>query len=124
MGKSVLISALLGLFGCGRNSLPTHIETSEAFRGWLLQHVPLGSNSEDGQRFLANYGFECHTVTGGSFVPEAPPPELGKWQNIDYVYCDLRQRVRLQLVRRWQVSLVQREGRLIEIGVSTGLLGP
>lgn len=67
-------------------------------------------------------GFRCEVGQHGTFHAEAPPSVT--LEDSDYTFCDARQRAGLSVGRRWQVALFEEGGRIVEIGVSTGLVGP
>ncbi|MCY1078714.1 hypothetical protein [Archangium lansingense] len=123
MSRRTLLSSLLALVGCARHSLPPELTTAEAARSWVLGEVPVGSPIEDAQRLLQTHGCRCQSMTGADFAPQAPSGDESAWRGIDYVYCDLRQSTGLLQARRWQFALVERDGKLADVGVSTGLIG-
>lgn len=116
------ISSLLAILGWGGARVPPEVTTASTFRAWVLDHVPLGTASTDARRFFKDRNFQCQLVRDGAFTPDAPAG-AGTWTHQNYVYCDGRQRLRLMLARRWQVALVEEAGRIVEVGVSVGLLG-
>jgi hypothetical protein len=79
----------------------------------VLARAPVGSSIDKAQSFMEKEGFKCSRQTNATFQNR---------QGIDYVYCD-RQRGAV-VVRRWQVALVQKENKVVEVLANTGLIGP
>lgn len=124
MARRTLLSNLLAFVGRARHSLPEELTTAEAVRTWILGQIPVGAPIEEARRLLKTHGFRCEPMKKADFAPQAPAGDPSAWEGIDYVYCDLRQPMGSLQARRWQIALVERDGRLVDVGVSTGLIGP
>ncbi len=81
------------------------VEDAAGMERSILLAIPIGTPVSDARRFMVAEGFECRDST-----------EPG------YMYCDRHDGSVVQ--RRWQVSLVHRHGKLTEVRVDTGLVGP
>ncbi|HEY1187068.1 MAG TPA: hypothetical protein VGE74_05390 [Gemmata sp.] len=79
----------------------------------ILAHVPLGTPVEDAQRFMEREGFKCSRRTSADFLDR---------KSLDYIYCDRSESSVVS--RRWQVAVVYRDGKVVEVLASTGLVGP
>ena len=79
----------------------------------VLTHVPVGSTVNDAQRFLEQEGFQCSRHTNDTFQGH---------KGVDYIYCD-REGGWL-IYRRWQLAIVHRDGKVVEVLASTGLVWP
>jgi hypothetical protein len=58
-------------------------------------------------------GFQCRREANARFLDR---------DGLDYVYCDRYEGGIVK--RRWQVAAVYREGKVVEVLASTGLVGP
>ena len=79
----------------------------------VLAHIPVGTSTDDAQRFMEREGFACSRESNAEFLDR---------KGLDYIYCDRSEGGRIQ--RRWQVALVHRDGKIAEVIASTGLVGP
>jgi hypothetical protein len=79
-----------------------------------LGQVPVGTSVDDAQRFMEAEGFKCSRTQNGAF---------GDRHGIDYLYCDRMDGGNSLVSRRWQVAIVHRDGMVIEVLASTGLVG-
>ena len=107
------MAVLLLLTGC-TTGLVDRFEAPAAMRSAILELVPIGTPIEDAGRRLEREGFRCQ------------PPHLerfGEQGPLRYAYCDGRSRG-LPVYRRWQLALVDSDGRLFDVLVATGLVGP
>ncbi len=121
----LLLLGALTLAGCSRGSLPSHVQTAAQLRVYVLAKAPAGSPVRGARRLLERHRFHCKPLRHGDFAYDAPARGPGVWKGIDYVYCDQRETSGLRPVtRRFQVALVQRGGKLVDVGVSIGLIGP
>ncbi len=75
--------------------------------------VPLGTAARDALRDMRQHGFVCSTVTNGTF---------GHVRGVDYLYCGRSSGGIVH--RRWQAALVLIDGKVSEVQVTTGLVGP
>jgi hypothetical protein len=80
----------------------------------VLVRVPIGTSVEEAQRFMELEGFACSRNTNESFLDRT---------GLDYIYCD-RSEGRGWVSRRWQVAIVHRDRKVVEVLASTGLIGP
>jgi len=108
--RAVFFTLLL-LCGCSRSeqlSEQPSVAASQV-RAW----VPVGTTATEASRIMQAHHFNCSAMTNGSFGP---------LKQIDYLYCDYRQRGTVQ--RRWQAALVLTNGKVADVQVTTGLIGP
>jgi hypothetical protein len=81
----------------------------------LGSRLPAGTPLETARAFMKEEGFECSLKTKGRF---------GDREGIDYLYCDRSEASGMFLVsRRWQVAIIVRDEKVVEIDASTGLVG-
>lgn len=80
----------------------------------VLSKVPVGTPVDDAQRFMEREGFKCSRSTNAEFLDR---------KGLDYIYCD-RSEGSGFVQRRWQVAVVHRDGKVVEVLASTGLVGP
>jgi len=60
-------------------------------------------------------GFTCREMKNADFLDR---------RGIDYLYCDRVKTVGFMAGRRWQAALVEKEGKVMDVIVGTGLIGP
>jgi hypothetical protein len=112
---TALALALAAVAGCaGTRAVTRGIEESPRMVEVVLGHVPVGTPVEDAQRFMEREGFACSRSTSAAFLDR---------KGLNYVYCD-RSEGSGWVQRRWQVAIVHRDGRVVEVLASTGLVGP
>jgi hypothetical protein len=81
----------------------------------LSTRLPAGTRLETARAFIEGEGFKCSLKTNGRF---------GDREGIDYLYCDRSEASGMFLVsRRWQVAIIIRDENVVEVDVSTGLVG-
>ena len=84
----------------------------------LEADIPVGTSTSDAEVRLRQRGFEATRMTDASFV--CNDGQVRK--HLDYLYGDRYDGGVVH--RRWQVALVLKEDAIVEILVSTGLVGP
>jgi hypothetical protein len=84
----------------------------------IEKNVPIGTSVADGRQRMERQGFLCEMVKNDQFV--------GLREPADFLYCDRKDGGGFPsfVVRRWQVALVVREGKVSSVLVTTGLIGP
>jgi hypothetical protein len=109
------IAALLTIVaGCtGSQSFTRGIEEPTRMIEAVLGQVPVGTPVDDAQRFMEREGFKCSRTSNAAFGGRA---------GLDYIYCDRSEGGIVQ--RRWQVAVVHRDGKVVEVLASRGLVGP
>ena len=109
--RFLLTILLIAAAGCSRaerlSKQPT--EATAQVQRW----VAVGSPAADARHIMEQHGFTCCLVTNGAF---------GTLRGVDYIYCDRREGSITQ--QRWQAALVLVEGRVSEVQVTTGVVGP
>jgi hypothetical protein len=114
MRTTYLALILASVPGCASSlAVTSGIEESPRMVETILSQIPVGTPVDDAQRFMEREGFKCSRSIGESF---------GDHKGLDYIYCDRSEGLVVQ--RRWQVALVHRNGKVIEVLASTGLVGP
>lgn len=113
--RAALTSAVLvAVVGCaGTRSVTQGIEEPPRMVETVLGQIPIGTPIDDAQRFMEWEGFACSRSTNAKFLNR---------EGLDYVYCDRSEGGAVQ--RRWQVAVVYRDGKVVEVLASTGLVGP
>jgi hypothetical protein len=114
--KILALAFVLAVAGCAHDDrLPEQsAAVTTQIRGW----IPVGTSLSDARRIMEHHHFTCSMMTNSSF---------GDLKGADFLYCDRRDsdsRITPIVVRRWQVALVLSDGRVSDIRVSTGLIGP
>lgn len=109
-----LMLVVVTMPGCvGPPSATRGIEEPQRMVEAVVGKVPIGTSIKEAQRFMESEGFDCKLRTRAEFLDRS---------QIDYLDCN---RDEGDLVkRRWQVALVHRDGKLVEVLSSTGLIGP
>ncbi len=79
----------------------------------VLGQAPVGTPVDDAQKFMEREGFSCSRSTNAAFLDR---------KGLDYIYCDRSEGGIVQ--RRWQVAVVHKDGKVVEVLASTGLVGP
>lgn len=92
-------------------------QNPQATRKSIMKFVSPGMRIEKAKAVMEENHFTCSLKNEGAFT-------AGKklYTNINYIYCD-RQTKEL-VSRRWQVAVVHEKGRVKDVLVSTGLIGP
>jgi hypothetical protein len=90
-------------------------ENAEKTRAGILERVPVGTPVERAADIMRANGFTCESMRNAAFLDR---------ERIDFLYCDRERAVGLMVGRRWQVALVEEEGRVMDVLVGTGLIGP
>jgi hypothetical protein len=81
----------------------------------ILAVIPPGTPVEKAGAIMRANGFTCEPIRNAAFLDRT---------GIDFQYCDRNRAVGLLVGRRWQVALVEERGRVIDVLVGTGLIGP
>lgn len=123
--NAVLISLFSAVFcaGCAPvqtvmsvNRMKLSADTQKT-RASILKFVPPGTRTEKAKKIMEENNFKCTLKTEGEFMTAKK-----LYTNINYIYCD---RSTKEIVsRRWQVAVVVEKGRVKDVLVSTGLIGP
>ncbi len=104
----------LAFWACGGSlDLKDHSDPKEV-RGQLFHSVPIGSSLEAAKGTLAQLGFQCGTVRSSEF----PSPTAAE------VVCDKLRDDGVWTPVRWQVALLVADGKVTDLQVSPGLVGP
>ena len=92
-------------------------QNPQATRKSIMKFVSPGMRIEKAKAVMEENHFTCSLKNEGAFM-------AGKklYTNINYIFCD-RQTKEL-VSRRWQVAVVHEKGRVKDVLVSTGLIGP
>jgi len=110
---TVAAMAVLLFAGCSTR-LVDRIGESTAMRSAILELIPMGTPIADAGRRLGREGFQCQPPSLARFGEQGP---------LRYAYCDGRS-CGLPVYRRWQLALVDSDGRLSDVLVANGLVGP
>jgi len=109
-----LLLAILFLIASAGCSRPERLSDQAAEAMAQVQRwVGLGTPATEARQIMEQRGFACSMVTNGAF---------GTHRGVDYIFCDRREGTIVK--RRWQAALVLVEGRVSEVQVTTGLVGP
>jgi hypothetical protein len=105
---------LLSAAGCDRPRHITHgIEEPRRMTEAILRQIPAGTPIDDAQQFMEQEGFKCSREDNEAFRDPS---------GMNYIYC-----VRSEgsiVTRRWQVAVVHRKGKVVEVLAITWLIGP
>jgi len=114
--RIVLKAAVLAaITGCSSTrSVTRDIEEPPRMVEAVLGQIPIGTPVDDAQRFMEREGFQCSRSTNEAFLDR---------KGLDYLCCD-RSEGSGVVQRRWQVAVVHRDGKVVEVLASTGLVGP
>ena len=113
--RAVGMASLIVLLGCHRQRLTGDgARTSNDFRLAVLQVAPLGTPTAEAQGAMVRNGFTC---------AEAVHAKWGDLSGIDYLHCD-RYDGSQPVKQRWQVALIHRDGKIVDVKVTNGLVGP
>ena len=115
MRIALTAAVLAAITGCtSTRSVTRGIEEPPRMIEAVLGQVPIGNTVEDAQRFMEREGFTCSRNSNKPFLDR---------KRLDYIYCD-RSDGSGFVQRRWQVAVVHRDGKVVEVLASTGLVGP
>jgi len=115
MRVALIAVALVAVAGCaGTRSVTRDIQEPPRMVEAVLAQIPVGTPVDDAQRFMEREGFACSRNTNAEFLDR---------KGLDYVYCD-RSEGSGFVQRRWQVAVIHRDGKVVEVLASTGLVGP
>ncbi len=100
--------------GCaGTRSATRGIDEPERMAEAVISGVPIGTPVDEARRFMEREGFQCRRKANAEFLDRG---------GLDYLYCNRYEGGIVK--RRWQVAVVHREGKVVEVLASTGLVGP
>jgi hypothetical protein len=100
--------------GCaGARSATREIDKPERMVEAVISGVPIGTTVDEAQRFMEGEGFQCRREANTKFLDRG---------GLDYLYCNRYEGGIVK--RRWQVAVVHRGGKVVEVLASTGLVGP
>ena len=109
--RFLLLIVFIALAGC---SLAERLSSQPAEATAQIQRwVAVGTSATDARRIMEQHGFTCTLVTNSAFAD---------LRGVDYLYCD-RQEGSITK-QRWQAALVLVEGKVSEVRVTTGFVGP
>jgi len=91
------------------------MDTAGGTRSEILSVIPAGTPVEKAAAVMRANGFTCEPKKNGVFLDRT---------GIDYLYCDRERSIGFMVGRRWQVALVEERGRVMDVLVGTGLIGP
>ena len=113
--RVALTGVVLGaVAGCAGPQSVTHgIEKPPRMVDAVLGQAPVGSPIDNAQRFMEREGFKCSRITNEAFLDR---------EGIDYIYCDRSDGAGF-VHRKWKVAVVHRDGKVVEVLASTGLVG-
>src|SRR5262245_34761314 len=114
MRQALIAVAVSSIAGCASPPPVTRgIDEPAQMVEAVLGRAPVRTPVEAAERFMAHEGVTC------ARQPDAAP--IGR-PGMGYVYCDRFEG--LGIKRRWQVAVVHRDGKVVEVLASTGLVGP
>src|SRR5262245_50464512 len=114
MRRAFIAVVLTSIAGCAAPQPVTRgIEEPARMAEAVLGRIPVGTPVEEAQRFMEREGFDCYREADGATIGR---PGLG------YIYCNRSDGVAIK--RRWQVAVVHRDGKVVDVLASTGLVGP
>ena len=85
----------------------------------IIKYIPIGSSIKDAQRIMEANGFKCELKHGSFTVVNAGEPGPGVvYHNMDYLYCDKEVNSEIFSLRRWQISIVHKDGVVSDVFMS------
>ena len=112
--RSISVIAVSVFFaGCGTKSATRDITEPPRMVDSILGHVPIGTPIDDAQRFMEAEGFSCSRQMNSTW---------GDRRGVDYLYCN-REEGNSFVMRRWQIAILHRDGKVTEVLANTGLNG-
>jgi hypothetical protein len=96
-------------------TITRNINDAPEMRNTIMNAVPIGSQIAAAQVFMMKNDFSCRLETNATF---------GNQSGIDFLYCDKQAGVDRVVGRRWQVALLEKDGKVLDVLVTTGFLGP
>ncbi len=114
MRASCLVLVVVSIVGfAGPRSATRNIEEPQRMVEAVLREVPIGTPLAEARRFMEAEGFECRREANSTFLDR---------DELDYLYCNRYEGGIVK--RRWQVAVVYRDDKVVEVLASTGLIGP
>ena len=110
--SAVMLAAVVGC--ASTRSATQGIEEPPHMVEAVLSQIPVGTSVDDAQRFMEREGFTCSRSNNEAFLDR---------KGLDYVHCD-RSDGSGFVQRRWQVAVVHKDGKVVEVLATTGLVGP
>jgi hypothetical protein len=111
----VLTTALLA--GCHSPGQPGTVTRSltepDQMAAAVLAATPVGTPLALARSFMEREGFRC---------TEQANQALGDRTGLEWLYCDRSEGSGL-VTRRWQVLVIHRGGKVVDVRASTGLIG-
>lgn len=98
------------------------VKSAKDTKQGILKKIPIGSSIEEAQNIMEANGFICKKKEGGAFSEQDNDGKATIHKGIDYLYCDKEMPESPYCVRRWQVAIVDSNGVVSDILVSTGLI--
>ena len=108
--------ALLAFGGCAHSEKLSDQPAQALIQ--IQNWVPVGTPLADARQIMKQHRFSCSEMTNSSF---------GDLKLADFLYCDYRvadSHVTPVVLTRWQVALVLHAGKVSDVLVTTGLIGP
>jgi len=96
--------------------IASNLRTPEEVKLAVLREVPIGMATAEAKSVMLRNRFTC-----GEVVDQ--PWGEGAWKG-NYLYCDRYDPAGFPVKRRWQVALITQSGRISEVRVAGGLVGP
>jgi len=119
--KSLLViccvSLILGCASYGGHKTKKVSDANEMERILNLE-IPTGSNILKAESIMRSEGFSVKYQINGSFSNNGRV-----YDNLTYLYCDRTDGGPI-VVQRWQIAVVHSNGKVKNILVSTGFVGP
>jgi hypothetical protein len=108
---------VIAILGC-RPRLPiaNTFRTPEEVKAAVLREVPIGMSTEVAKSVMLRSLFTCREMVN-------EPWGVGPWKG-DYLHCDRYDPAGFPVKERWQVALIEEGGRISEVHVAGGLVGP
>lgn len=112
--KNLILALTLALTGCtSEEQLRPKTATAQ-----IMNWVPVGTSLANAKHIMEQRRFTCSLMTNSNF---------GDLKAIDFLYCDRSDSSNIVtpiVVRRWQVALILGDGKVSDVQVTTGLIGP
>jgi hypothetical protein len=103
--------------GCrSHHSVTRGIKEPALMTQTISKHIPAGTTLDQAQRWMEREGFRCSRKSNSEFAALEG--------RRDYLYCDRSEGEMASVDRRWQVALVHRGGKIVDVSATTGLVGP
>ena len=119
--KYILIGVLF-LAGCNASKLELTDNTASNISA-VASCIPTGTDAATAVSRMSDAGFTCKIERSKTFAMSKGTTAIGEVGPMDFVLCDKQQGS--PVARRWQVILIlDKEDKVMEHTVTTGLVGP